>query len=88
MQDSLVLDIREGKDNHSVFCWKIEVGVKLKVREDILKTLKEMSYIQKNFKLNIKCINRWWWSVYFAEKCEHNYPLIDNMFCSKCGEKI
>ena len=63
------LTIIQGKENKDrVFAHPLVVGLKVKVRENILELLKETIYIQKNFKLNIKRLNRWWYSVYFDEK--------------------
>lgn len=49
---------------------KVEVGLKVKVRDTVLKQLQEEKYIQDNFKLNILRLNRWWYSVYFDKKSE------------------
>lgn len=47
---------------------ELRVGLKISCREGTLNRLKNEPYIQENFKLNIKRLNRWWYSVYFAEK--------------------
>lgn len=47
---------------------ELKVGLKIECREDELNKIKNEPYIQENFKLNIKRLNRWWYSVYFAEK--------------------
>ena len=47
---------------------KIQVGLKITTRDFILKELQENEYIRENFKLNIKRLNRWWYSVYFDKK--------------------
>lgn len=47
---------------------ELEVGLKIECREEVLNKLKCERYIQDNFQLNIKRLNRWWYSVYFAER--------------------
>lgn len=46
----------------------LRVGLKLEVRENELKKLQNNECIREYFKLNIKRLNRWWYSVYFDEK--------------------
>lgn len=46
----------------------LEVGLKIEIRDSTLEDLKNTPYIQENFKLKIKRLNRWWYSVYFDEK--------------------
>jgi hypothetical protein len=69
----------------------IEKGLKIKVMEQKLKELQEEPYIKDNFKLNIKRLNRWWYSVYFDEICNHDCEYLifsENKFCSKCKVKL
>lgn len=47
---------------------KVEHGLKVEIRDSLLKIIQEEDYIKNNFKLNIKRINRWWYSVYFDKK--------------------
>ena len=47
---------------------KIREGLKIKCKEDLLNLLKNDPYITMNFVLNIKRLNRWWYSVYFQNK--------------------
>ncbi len=47
---------------------ELKVGLKIRCRDYMLAKIKNETYIQENFKLNIKRLNRWWYSVYFAEK--------------------
>jgi hypothetical protein len=47
---------------------KIEEGLKIEARESIYESLKNNPYIQNNFKLNVKRLNRWWYSIYFDKK--------------------
>lgn len=47
---------------------EITVGLKIMVRDFILENLKNDPYIINNYKLNVKRLNRWWYSVYFDEK--------------------
>ena len=47
---------------------KIEVGLKVNVRDFVLEILKNEPYIIDNFKLNIRRLNRWWYSIYFDNK--------------------
>jgi hypothetical protein len=51
-------------------CVPVKVGLKVRVNEEHLKILQEDEYINQNFNLNIKRLNRWYWSVYFDEKGE------------------
>ena len=55
-------------NNDKLTCVKLEHGLQLKVREDILNQFRLDPYIQVNFNLNIKRLNRWWYSVYFDMK--------------------
>ena len=47
---------------------EIREGLKIKCKEDLLNLLKNDPYIIMNFVLNIKRLNRWWYSVYFKNK--------------------
>lgn len=47
---------------------KLEVGLKIECRDYIYQGLLQEKYIQDNFKLNAKRLNRWWYSVYFDRK--------------------
>lgn len=53
-----------------LFALKVQAGLKIKVTESYLKQLQSNEHIQSNFKLNIKRLNRWYWSVCFDEKGE------------------
>jgi hypothetical protein len=92
--DKYQLTLKQSKEfsNHNkIRVETIQVGMKIKVKEGVLSELKNNEYIQDNFKLNVKRLNRWWYSVYFKEKCSHQYEplIIDGIkFCSKCKEKL
>lgn len=63
------LTIVQGKGNSDkVFACRIEVGLKIEVNESVMNSLENMPYIQNNFKLNIKRLNRYRWSIHFDEK--------------------
>ena len=47
---------------------EIREGLKIKCKEDLLNLLKNDPYIIMSFVLNIKRLNRWWYSVYFKNK--------------------
>ena len=47
---------------------EIREDLKIKCKEDLLNLLKNDTYIIMNFVLNIKRLNRWWYSVYFKNK--------------------
>lgn len=47
---------------------EIEDGLKIRCKENLLKLLEKNPYVVMNFKLNIKRLNRWWYSVYFQSK--------------------
>lgn len=47
---------------------EIQVGLKIRTRDFILREIQENEYIKENFKLNIRRLNRWWYSVYFDKK--------------------
>jgi hypothetical protein len=51
-------------------CVPLKVGLKVRVNEQHLLELQSSEYIQSNFKMNIKRLNRWYWSVYFDKKGE------------------
>lgn len=56
-------------DEHKIIgAVNLKVGLKLELRECELKKIQEIPYIKENFKLNIKRLNRWWYSVYFDNK--------------------
>jgi hypothetical protein len=85
------LTIVKGKDYEKVFAEEIKVGLKVEVREDIVSTLKNNEYIKDHFKLTVKRLNRWWYSVYFDKKCKHeSEPLIfgEDYFCRDCRVKL
>lgn len=54
--------------NNKMYAVKLEVGLKVEVNESVLNTIKSNSYIQNNFSLNIKRLNRYKWSIYFDKK--------------------
>lgn len=47
---------------------EVKAGLKVEVRDNVLKEIQAEEYIEENFKLNIKRLNRWWYSVYFDKK--------------------
>ena len=51
-------------------CVPLKVGLKVRVNEQHLLELQSSEYIQSNFTMNIKRLNRWYWSVYFDNKGE------------------
>jgi len=52
----------------SISAVELKVGLKIEVREEMLKKLQNEPYIIENFKLNIVRKNRWWYSIYFDNK--------------------
>ena len=54
---------------------KVEPGLKITIRDFVLENLQKEQYIKDNFKLNIKRLNRWWYSVYFdkKDKCDYEH---------------
>jgi hypothetical protein len=48
--------------------FRVVDGLKLEVRESIYEKIKDEPYIQENFKLNVRRLNRWWYSIYFEKK--------------------
>jgi len=57
------------KDGGSfVRCHPIEHLTKVRCREDTINEFKNNAMVTDKFKLNIKRINRWWWSIAFVEK--------------------
>jgi len=56
------------KNNNYQKIVPLEIGLKLTVNKEFLETLELNEYIKSNFKLNIKRLNRWYWSIYFDEK--------------------
>ena len=61
------IEYRMGKGSKKVFGCELKNGVKVEVRDFILKEMQSNEYITSRFQLNIKRINRWWYSVYFKE---------------------
>jgi hypothetical protein len=69
----------------------LEVGSKIECRDFMLEKIVNQPIVQNNFKLRIKRLNRWWYSVYFDKICKHKCePLIfgEDKFCSDCREKL
>ena len=62
-------DIKQGQ----IRAVPIEVGLKIKMRDYVYKNLINNTDIQSKFKLNVKRLNRWWYSVYFDELKGDNY---------------
>lgn len=52
---------------------KISNGLKIKCKEYQLNVLLSEHTITDKFKLNIKRLNRWWYSVYFQSKGSDNF---------------
>ena len=46
----------------------IKDGLKIDCREEELNRLKNDKKLTEKFKLNIKRLNRWWYSIYFESK--------------------
>lgn len=85
----LVFNYTPDKKGYTVV--PLKVGTKIECRDFILEKIKNEPFIQDNFKLNVKRLNRWWYSVYFAEICNHNYDILDfgeSKYCSHCKERI
>lgn len=62
----------EFSSTKGTWCIPIVHGAKIRVRDKIYEELKINEDITNRFQLNIKRINRWWYSIYFKErKCEH-----------------
>lgn len=57
-----------GKVRDFVPAVKLEVGLKIECRDYVYQNLLQEKYIQDNFKLNVRRLNRWWYSVYFDKK--------------------
>lgn len=49
-------------------CSPVEHLMKIRCREDALYEIRSDKNITSRFELNIKRINRWWWSVAFIDK--------------------
>lgn len=50
----------------------IQDGLKINIRDYHYKELCENEDLQSKFQMNIKRLNRWWYSVYFKERnCEN-----------------
>jgi hypothetical protein len=47
---------------------EVKHGLKVEVRDKVLEIIKNHQYVKENFDLNIKRLNRWWYSVYFKDK--------------------
>lgn len=65
--DNTLIHFIHDRDN-KVYAVKLEVGLEVEVNESVLNTIKNEPYIQNNFRLNIKRLNRYRWSVYFDKK--------------------
>lgn len=48
-------------------CVPLKVGLKVRVNQQMLSELQSSEYINQKFTLEIKRLNRWYWSVYFDE---------------------
>jgi hypothetical protein len=76
-----VTDVRHGcvvvpsTDSSTITLVEVKVGLKIECRDYIYKMLLNDSYIQNNFKLNVKRLNRWWYSIYFDFKQEESETL-------------
>lgn len=55
-------------DNNEKKIVEIKKGLKVEVNEKVLKQIQDEKYIADNFKLNIKRLNRWRYSIYFDKK--------------------
>lgn len=58
--------IYANKDNAQVVC--IEYGLKVRVNKEGLELLQSSKEIADKYKLNIKRLNRWYYSVYFDRR--------------------
>jgi len=45
--------------------FKIEHGLKIKVKKEALDRFINNQELKKDFQMNVKRVDRWWWSVYF-----------------------
>jgi len=57
--------LNDGKDIYPVV--KIEHGLKILCKEDLMNNLLSNNELKKEFQLNIKRKNRWYWSIYFKK---------------------
>lgn len=60
-----VYGIDESSDSNEIRGVMLRHGMRLSVRDFVLENLVKEDYVLKNFRLNIKRKNRWWYSVYF-----------------------
>ena len=69
-KDGLEFEIIDTQPSFKNFLTIVEIkeGLKIKVRDFILKEIQEEEYIKENFKLNIRRLNRWWYSIYFDKR--------------------
>ena len=81
MKDNGNVVLVPNKDTDSIRVVEVKHGLKIDIREDVLKQLQNNIYIQNNFQLNIKRRNRWWFSVYFQGICKSNIEY------SKCSSR-
>lgn len=66
-KDGLIFQPLEDSFN-KVRVIEIKHGIKVEVRDYVYENLKNEKYIQDNFELNVRRLNRWWYSVYFKAK--------------------
>lgn len=64
--------LKNDKDNNGIYTIPVGHGLKISCRDYVLKELEECDPIMSKFKLNIKRLNRWWFSVYFQDKSRVN----------------
>jgi hypothetical protein len=74
--------------SNNIICMPLIHGLKIEVRDTILDQIQENQFIKDNFQLNIRRLNRWWYSIYFDKKCNHTDTTAfgDDVFCLKCGK--
>jgi len=59
------LTIKYDKNNNIKYAVPITHGLKVEMRDYIYEEIINNQWINENFKLNVKRMNRWWYSVYF-----------------------
>ena len=65
--DNIIYNTNTASSDGTVYAIPVSKN-KFEVRDYYLEELKTNKIIQDNFNLNIKRLNRWWYSVYFDPK--------------------
>lgn len=65
-EDVFVIMNTDNQPKNMVSAYKITCGSKVEVRDYVYEEIINNEKLNKDFRMNVKRLNRWWYSIYFG----------------------